>query len=66
MPVYDYECITCHKQFEIQQHMDEQVIERYKHLDRYCCTCDGPMERKISLPSLKFIGKGFHCNDYPK
>ena len=66
MAYYDYECVRCHKQFEIQQHMADPVLEHFKHLDRYCCSCYGPVERKISVPTLKFVGKGFFVNDYPK
>jgi predicted nucleic acid-binding Zn ribbon protein len=26
--------------------------------------CDGILEKKISIPSLRFIGPGFYVNDY--
>jgi len=66
MPYYDYECTKCHKQFEVFQHMVDEPFTEYRHLDRYLCTCNGPVVRNISVPSLKFIGKGFFVNDYPK
>jgi putative FmdB family regulatory protein len=66
MPYYDYECVKCHKQFEIQQHMVDPEFKIYDHLDRYCCRCNGPVVRMISAAALKFVGKGFHINDYPK
>ena len=66
MPYYDYECIRCHRKFEIFQHMDDPDYTEYEHLDRYCCRCNGSVERKISVPALKFVGSGFFINDYPK
>jgi predicted nucleic acid-binding Zn ribbon protein len=70
MPYYEYECRECGKVFSIFQHMDEKHLQHYTHelknFKLYPGICNGPVERRISVPSLKFVGKGFHINDYPK
>ena len=72
MPYYEYHCLECDKIFEIFQHMDEPELRYSKHThgsvtdnDQFLLRCSGPIERKISAPMLKFVGKGFYVNDYP-
>jgi putative FmdB family regulatory protein len=65
MPYFDFECKVCNKIFEAFQHMDEKELEFYPHFNNGII-CYGPVERKISAPALRFVGKGFYCNDYPK
>ena len=67
MPYYDYKCATCGKIIEVFQHMEEEPLTKRVHVDdRNFTHCYGPVERVISAPSLKFVGKGFYVNDYPK
>lgn len=55
MPTYDYEC-ACGQILEIQHSItDEPDIE--------CNNCDGMMQRKISVPEIRFNGKGFYSTD---
>jgi predicted nucleic acid-binding Zn ribbon protein len=69
MPYYEYECKECGAVFDVFQHMDEPDIEYHEHLYKYPIgfpLCNGPIERKISVSSLRFIGPGFFVNDYKK
>jgi predicted nucleic acid-binding Zn ribbon protein len=67
MPYYDYSCVTCGSKFEVFQHMDEEpLVERVHVNNSKFAYCHGPVERLISVPSLRFVGKGFYVNDYPK
>ena len=67
MPYYEYECVDCGSVVEIFQHMDDEPIETLKHnkMKPYSFElCEGRLEKKISIPSLRFIGPGFFINDY--
>ena len=69
MPYYDYECTECGAVFEYFQKMDEPELEVIPHCNPRASLfgppdCMAKVVKKISAPSLKFIGKGFYCNDY--
>jgi putative FmdB family regulatory protein len=68
MPYYDYECKECGNVFEYFQHMDEPDFTVLAHYASPTSTelCWGPVEKKISVSSLRFIGPGFFVNDYKK
>jgi len=59
MPRYDYRCTSCAKLFEVSHGIND---------DRGVCgNCGGQLGRvytKGSAPSFKFVGQGFHSNDY--
>ena len=59
MPIYEYECPACRTTFE-KKHSINDIT------DKQCDHCGADLIKKISNPSVKFIGKGFFCNDYPK
>ena len=56
-PIYEWKCPEC-----------GSVIERfsatYDPSPPDCPKCSASTVRLISLPQFKFIGAGFHCNDY--
>ena len=58
MPIYEYVCCKC--KYTIQQIM--------KFIDTLpeCPECRIKMVRKIGVPVIRFVGSGFHCNDYSK
>lgn len=64
MPTYDYLCDSqsggCGHQFEQFQNIKEEPLTK-------CPKCKKKKVRRLfGLPGVKFVGSGFHCNDYPK
>jgi putative FmdB family regulatory protein len=67
MPYYEYECQECGRVMEVFQHMDESPFKTHKWIEAdNDHDCDGILERKVSIPSLQFVGPGFYVNDYKK
>jgi putative FmdB family regulatory protein len=57
MPLYEYECTTCHKHTEkIQKFSDPEIT--------ICPHCGGPLERVISAPAVSFKGHGWYADGY--
>jgi putative FmdB family regulatory protein len=56
MPLYDYRCSHCDYTTEIEKSMDDT--------SKFYCECGGLLERVYNSPYCKFVGEGFHCNDY--
>jgi putative FmdB family regulatory protein len=57
MPLYEYECTTCHKHTEkIQKFSDPEITA--------CPHCGGPLERVISAPAVSFKGGGWYADGY--
>lgn len=66
MPVYDYKCLTCGKEFEYQQRITDNALE---HCPAEICEHEikgqGKVERRISKNiGLVFKGSGFYLTDY--
>ena len=66
MPVYEYRCKTCGKEFEYFQKITAEPLEKCPN---EMCECEhkgeGIVERKISKNiGLVFNGKGFYLTDY--
>jgi putative FmdB family regulatory protein len=59
MPLYEYECETCHARFERIQKFSDPPVER-------CPTCDGPVRKLLSSPAIQFKGSGWYITDYAK
>ena len=57
MPIYEYYCTTCGKDFEKMQSInnDERAIE--------CVYCGRQAERKVSVTSYHLTGSGFYNTD---
>jgi putative FmdB family regulatory protein len=57
MPLYEYECTTCHKHTEkIQKFSDPEIT--------VCPHCGGKLERVISAPAVSFKGGGWYADGY--
>src|ERR1700679_46293 len=57
MPLYEYECTTCHKHTEkIQKFSDPEIT--------VCPICSGNLERVLSAPAISFKGGGWYADGY--
>ena len=57
MPLYEYECKTCHKRTEkIQKFSDVEIT--------ICPHCGGELERTITAPAVHFAGGGWYKDGY--
>ncbi len=57
MPLYEYECETCHHQFEVQQKFSDPLIDK-------CIRCGNGVRKLISAPGIMFKGSGWYVTDY--
>ncbi len=57
MPVYEYECPSCEKIFEIQQRMADDPVTQ-------CPECDGPVKKIMSKSSFALKGGGWYADGY--
>ncbi len=57
MPLYEYECSSCHKRTEkIQKFSDPEIT--------ICPKCGGPLVRVLSAPAISFKGGGWYADGY--
>ena len=57
MPLYGYECTSCHRRTEkIQKFSDAELT--------VCPYCSGPLERTITAPAFQFAGGGWYKDGY--
>ena len=57
MPLYEYECTTCHEHTEkIQKFSDPEIT--------VCPHCGGKLERVLSAPAVAFKGGGWYADGY--
>jgi putative FmdB family regulatory protein len=57
MPLYEYECTTCHKRTEkIQKFSDPEIT--------VCPYCSGHLQRVVSAPAIAFKGGGWYADGY--
>ncbi|MEZ5316646.1 MAG: FmdB family zinc ribbon protein [Vicinamibacterales bacterium] len=59
MPLYEYECQSCHKRFERIQKFSDPPVET-------CPECGGPVTKLISSPAIQFKGSGWYVTDYAR
>jgi putative FmdB family regulatory protein len=59
MPLYEYECKTCHGRFE-------RIVKFSDPPETHCPKCGGEVEQLISAPAVQFKGSGFYVNDYAR
>jgi putative FmdB family regulatory protein len=57
MPLYEYECSTCHRRTEkIQKYSDPELT--------LCPHCGGPLARTITAAAIAFKGSGWYKDLY--
>ena len=60
MPRYDYECESCHHEFELRQGFDSEPVAN-------CPNCKGGVARRqFRSVTVMFKGSGWYVNDYGK
>jgi putative FmdB family regulatory protein len=59
MPLYEYECDTCHHRFEVIQKFSDALVSE-------CPKCKGPVHKLFSSPAIQFKGSGWYITDYAK
>jgi putative FmdB family regulatory protein len=57
MPIYEYKCRKCQKQFEVFQGISDDDFKQ-------CKFCKGPVDKLISLSSFHLKGSGWYVTDY--
>jgi len=59
MPLYEYECASCRKRFELRQKITEDALS-------VCPSCGGIVRRIIHPVGIIFKGSGFYVTDNRK
>ncbi len=58
MPLYEYRCEACHRQFEVIRKFADPELD-------VCTLCGkGPLHRLLSSPAIQFKGSGWYITDY--
>lgn len=57
MPIYEYRCNDCGRNFEVFQRMADDPVT-------VCEECGGTVSRVLYAPAIHFKGSGFHNTDY--
>ncbi len=57
MPIYEYECGSCHQHVEVIQKFSDKPLKK-------CAHCGGPLQKVLSPPALVFKGTGWYVTDY--
>jgi putative FmdB family regulatory protein len=58
MPLYEYECDSCGRRFEVIQKFSDPAPDTCKLCEK------GPIRRLMSSPAIQFKGSGFYITDY--
>lgn len=59
MPLYEYRCSDCGKEFELRQKFSDEPAT-------ICPTCGGSIEKLISRTSFSLKGNGWYNEGYSK
>lgn len=57
MPVYEYECPSCEKVFEVQQRMSDEPLKN-------CPDCEAEVRKLVSVSSFQLKGGGWYTDGY--
>ncbi len=57
MPIYEYQCQTCHRTLEKRQKFSDPELT-------VCPFCEGKLEKMISAPAVQFKGGGWYADGY--
>jgi len=58
MPIYEYKCTKCNKQFEVNQKIADPLLTE-------CRVCGGKLKKLITSSSFVLKGGGWYVTDYP-
>lgn len=61
MPIYEYKCTSCGKQFELRQKISDPQVQT---CDQFGCQDAKPVDKIISAPAIMFKGTGWYVTDY--
>ncbi len=59
MPLYEYQCTSCGKRFELIQKFSDPP-------QTACPSCGQTSERQLSAPAIQFKGSGWYVTDYAR
>ena len=59
VPIYEYECETCHHRFEVMQKFSDKPLKT-------CPRCKGHVKRVIHPTGIVFKGSGWYVTDSRK
>ena len=59
MPLYEYQCDACGREFELIRKFSDPPLEKCPH-------CGGAVRKLFSSPAIQFKGSGFYITDYAK
>ena len=59
MPLYEYSCEKCEKNFEVTQSFSDAPLEK-------CPECQGPVKKVMSLGGFALKGAGWYTTDYKR
>ena len=57
MPIYEYECPSCDKVFEVQQRMIDDPLKT-------CPDCQSEVKKLVSVSSFQLKGGGWYADGY--
>ncbi|MCX5847652.1 MAG: zinc ribbon domain-containing protein [Deltaproteobacteria bacterium] len=57
MPIYEYKCRKCGKEYELFQKISDPAVKS-------CKFCRGPVHKLISVSSFHLKGTGWYVTDY--
>ena len=57
MPIYEYKCKKCGKEFEMFQGIADPAAKSCKY-------CKGPVHKMMSISSFHLKGSGWYATDY--
>ena len=57
MPIYEYKCRKCGRQYELFQHITDPVAKT-------CKFCKGHVTKLMSMTSFHLKGSGWYATDY--
>lgn len=57
MPIYEYRCEKCGRQFEVIQKLSDEPLKT-------CASCQGKLTKLISQTSFQLKGTGWYVTDY--
>ncbi len=59
MPLYEYHCDACGRQFELIRKFSDLPLDKCPH-------CGSAVRKLFSSPAIQFKGSGFYITDYAK